>query len=132
MNRPIPDFVPYPDEVPKMAYAMNRLSAAFDFTHFTDTNKAIFDIAAHEEFARIGIEIAINWQEIIRKGEDGTEAETGVWIPNVEPIGRTNKETETDHDRMRYGIVHGLDGGEPGYIREDGRKTEDPRKKDIL
>jgi hypothetical protein len=127
----IPDFTPYPDELDKIAHALGRLGRAFDFSHHTDTNKAIFDIAAHEEFARIGIEIAINWQQIIRKREDGTEEETGVWLPGIEPLGHIG-ETEIDHDRMRYGIVHGLDGGEPGYIREDGRKTEDPIRKEIL
>ena len=128
----IPDFYPYPDEVPKIGHALERLGRAFDWTHFTDTNKAIFDIAAHEEFARIGITIEIRWQEIMRRREGGSDEHTGVWLPQIEPVGRTIKETETDHDRMRYGIVHGLDGGQPGYIREDGRKTEDPIRKDIL
>jgi len=128
----VPDFQLYEDEIPKLSHVMTRLSNAFDFTHFTDTNKAIFEVAAHEEFARIGIEIVVNWQQVHRAKEDGTEEPTGVWLPGIEPVGRVIKESETDHDRVRFGIVHGLGGGQPGYIRADGRKTEDPIRKDIL
>lgn len=49
----------------------------------------------------------------------------------MEPTGRLKPETETDHERMRDGIVKGLDGGPGGYIREDGTITEEPIKKII-
>ena len=126
-----PDFEPYPDELEKMAIAMTKLSNAFDFTHFSDTNQALFNIAAHEEFLKIGIAIRVNWQQAIKKTPLG-ERETGMWLPGIEPIGRTNGEIETDHDRMRDGIVKGLDGGPGGYVREDGTVHNEPRKKDIL
>lgn len=126
------DFEFYGDEQHKVAIALTKLSNTFDFTKFNDTNKAIFDIAAHEEFAKIGLTIRVNWQEIYKKTKLFPEGRpTGVWMPGVEPIGRTKPETETDHDRMRYGIVKGLDGGPGGYVREDGSVHDEPRSKDI-
>ena len=122
-----PDFQLYPDELNKVAIALTKLSNAFDFTSFTDTNKAIFNIAVSEEFAKIGLTATVNWQQVY-KGEEPT----GVWIPGVEPTGRLKPETETDHARIQWGVVRGLDGGAPGYIREDGTVHEEPRKKDIL
>lgn len=127
------NFTPYPDELAKIAIVMTKLSNAFDFSHFTETNKAIFDMAAHEEFAKIGITIRVNWQEIYRRtGLMADEGEsTGVWLPGIEPIGRIRKEQETDHERIQWGVVKGLDGGEKGYIRADGTKHEDPIRKVI-
>lgn len=127
MTQPQADFMPYPDEFQKIAVVMTRLQNAFDFTHLTETNKAVFDMAAHEEFAKVGITVRVNWAEYTDK--DGHEL--GVWEPGIEPIGRTRKETETDHDRIKYGIVKGLDGGQPGYLREDGTVHEEPIRKII-
>lgn len=123
-----PDFVPYPDEYAKMTLAIERLSNAFDFSHLTETNKAVLEMAAHEEFAKIGIVIQVNWQEIM---DAQTHRSTGVWIPGIQPIDRTSKESETDHDRIKFGVVRGLDGGQPGYLRADGTVHEDPIKKTI-
>ena len=122
-----PDLNLYPDEFEKIAVALTKLANAFEFTSFTDTNKAIFNIAVSEEFAKIGLTARVNWQEVCT-----AEGPTGVWLPGVEPTGRLKPETETDHSRMQWGIVRGLDGGAPGYIREDGTVHEEPRKKDIL
>jgi hypothetical protein len=128
-----PDFEPYPDEYEPIAAAWNRLCGAFDFSNLTETNKSIFDIAAHEEFLKIGIVIRVNWQEIYKRTPlaPGGGVPTGVWLPGIEPIGRTKPETERDHDRHRWGVVRGLDGGEPGYVREDGTVHDEPRSKDI-
>lgn len=122
-----PDFNPYPDEYRNIGIAMTRLQNAFDFSHFTETNKAVFDMAAHEEFAKIGVTVRINWQEIYQASGEPT----GVYVPGVEPVGRTKAETETDHDRLKFGIVKGLDGGPGGYIREDGTVHEEPIRKTI-
>ncbi len=122
-----PDFTPYADEIIKMGEVLNKLSKAFDFSSFSETNKAILDIAAHEEFAKIGIEVAVDWREIWKNG-----IPTGVWLPSIEPIGRTRPESERDYDRDRFGVVKGLADGQPGYIRADGSRHEEPRKKDIF
>ena len=121
-----PDMQLYPDELERIAVALTKLANAFEFTSFTDTNKAIFNIAVSEEFAKIGLTARVNWQEVCT-----AEGPTGVWLPGVEPTGRLKPETETDHERMRDGIVKGLDGGPGGYIREDGTITEEPIKKII-
>ena len=121
-----PDLTLYPDELERIGIALTKLANAFEFTSFTDTNKAIFNIAASEEFAKIGLTARVNWQEICT-----AEGPTGVWLPGVEPTGRLKPESETDHDRMRYGIVKGLDGGPGGYIRQDGTVHDEPIKKII-
>ena len=121
-----PDLTLYPDELERIGIALTKLANAFEFTSFTDTNKAIFNIAASEEFAKIGLTARVNWQEICT-----AEGPTGVWLPGVEPTGRLKPEEEVDHDRMRHGIVRGLDGGAPGYIRADGTISDQPLKKNI-
>jgi hypothetical protein len=131
LKAPAPDFTPYPDELQKIAIVMAKLSNAFDFTNFNETNKSVFEIAAHEEFATIGIEIRVNWSQIHQKHVLVDEVPTGVWLPGIEPIGRTRKESETDHDRITHGVVKGLLDGQPGYLREDGTRHEEPRKKTI-
>jgi hypothetical protein len=55
-----------------------------------------------------------------------------VWLPQVEVIGRSRPEEETDHDRVKWGVVKGLADGQPGYVRADGTKHEDPKSKLIL
>ena len=120
-----PDFELYPDEYEKIGIALTKLGNAFEFANFSDTNKAIFNIAVSEEFAKIGLTAAVHWQEIVNVDGEGT----GVWLPGVEPTGRTTPESERDHDRIKYGIVKGLDGGPGGYVREDGTVHDEPRKK---
>lgn len=132
VNTPEADFQPYPDELRRIGEVLTKLENAFEFqSGFEGTQRAQFNDAAKEAFAQIGIEVRINWQEIYRRSPLG-EFPTGIWMPGVEPIGRTRPEAETDHDRVKYGITHGLLDGQAGYIREDGRKTEDPAKKLII
>lgn len=135
MMRPTPppaDWQPYPDELLRIAYAMTRLESAFEFTTgFQASQQAAFNDAAKTEFAKIGIEIRINWEEICRHSNLLGPVPTGIWMPGIEPIGRTRKESETDHDRIKHGIQHGLLDGQPGYIRADGTKHEDPIRKII-
>ena len=42
---------------------------------------------------------------------------TGVWLPGVEPTGRLKPETETDHERMRDGIVRDSTAGRVAISR---------------
>ena len=121
------DFQPYGDEYKNIAIAMTKLGNDFEFTKATDTDRKIFEMAAHNEFGKIGLKVRVNWDEII--AVDGTP--TGVHLPGIEPYGRVREESEVDHDRMRHGIVRGLDGGQPGYIRADGTVSEEPIKKII-
>lgn len=112
---------------------MRRLSNAFDFTTgFRESQKPEFEDAARTEMSKIGIEARINWQQIMKKNPLGFAEPTGVWMAGVEPIGRTRKESGTDHDRYQWGVVKGLADGQQGYVREDGTKHEEPIKKIIL
>lgn len=120
------DFQPYPDEMPKVIRAYEKLQRQFEFTPMNETNKRIFEMAAHNEFGEAGFRINITWQEIYENN-----LPTGVHLPGLEVIGRNKREAETDHDRVKHGIVHGLVDGVKGYVREDGTKHEEPRKKNI-
>lgn len=121
-----PDLQLYPDENHRLELAKERLARQFEFTHMTETNKRIFDMAAHNEFGEAGFTIEIDWKEIYKGGEP-----TGMWLPHLAVTGRNKSEQETDHDRMQWGVVKGLADGQPGYLREDGSKREDPIKKII-
>jgi hypothetical protein len=123
-----PDFQPYPDEVlGKINPAMARLQAQFEFTPMNETNKRIFEMAAHNELGQAGFRIAVEWKEIYKSGYP-----TGMHLPHLEIIGRNRSEGETDHDRIKWGVVKGLADGQPGYVRQDGSKHEEPIKKLIF
>lgn len=127
-----PDFDLYPDEQRKIQLALAKLGQ-FEFTQGTQTDRKIFEMAAHNEFGEIGFTINITWQEVYHQAqiEGALPQPTGVWLPNVEIEGRTRKEDEHDHDRHKWGVVKGLADGQPGYVRADGSKHEDPIKKII-
>lgn len=120
---------PYPDEVSKIGDVFDWLQRTFEFAKFSnDTGMmAQFLDAARTKFGEIGFEVDIHFDELWVDGKP-----SGVFQPTVEISGRTRPETETDHDRVRYGVVKGLADGQAGYVREDGTKREDPKSKDIL
>jgi hypothetical protein len=123
-----PDFEPYADEViDRINPAFAKLAAQFEFTPMTETNKRIFEMAAHNELGEAGFRINVEWKEIYKNNMP-----TGVHLPHVELVGRNRSQGETDHDRVRYGVVHGLADGQKGYIRADGSKHEEPIRKEIL
>lgn len=121
------DFEPYPDEMPKVQQAFERLQRQFEFTPMNETNKRIFEMAAHNEFGEAGFRIIVTWQELYKDMKP-----TGVHLPGLEVIGRNKREPETDHDRVQWGVVRGMLDGQPGYVRQDGTKHEEPIKKLIL
>lgn len=129
-----PDFQLYPDEQDKIKHVLDKL-ATFEFGKGDADDKRLFEMAAHNEFGEIGLEVNVTWQEIYRESpfaEAGVGIPTGVYLPQVEIAGRVKPESETDHDRFQWGVVKGLADGQPGYVREDGSRREDPIKKIIL
>lgn len=118
----------YPDEKEKLARVWIDLNNRFEFTSCTEADRKIFDMAVANEFGKIGFKARVHWSEICEA--DGTP--TGVLEPTMEVYGRTRGESETDHDRIRYGVVHGLDDGVAGYVRGDGSLREDPKSKNIF
>lgn len=130
-----PDLNIYPHEQHKIQLAYEKLSAQFEFTPIkSDTDKTIFDMAAHNEFGEVGFQVEITWQQLYRQETvDGQQVPvpTGVWMPGIEITGRNKKEEEHDHDLHKWGVVKGLADGQPGYVREDGTKHEEPIRKII-
>jgi hypothetical protein len=121
------DFEPYADEKPKVIKALEKIQRQFEFTPLNETNKRIFEMAAHNEFGEAGFRVQVTWQEIYKEN-----LPTGVFLPGIEVVGRNKRELETDHDRVKWGVVKGLADGQSGYIREDGSKHEEPKSKLIL
>lgn len=122
-------FEPYPDELEKIGHVVTKLQRQFEFTSGNETDRKVFEMAAHNEFGQIGIRIAVNWEEIYSAM---TNTPTGVHIPHLELVGRIREESETDHDRIRHGVVTGKADGVKGYIRADGTWSDEPIKKNIL
>ena len=118
---------PYPDEMPKVKTAFEKLSALFAGTPYTDAMQDQFDAAARDLFGKAGFVVEVEWY--------GTKAggiETPTVVPRVVITKRTAAESETDHDRIKFGVVRGLVDGQPGYIRPDGTLSEEPKRKDIV
>lgn len=121
-----PDLTLYPHEEIKINLTLERLQRQFEFTPMDETNKRIFEMAAHNEFGEAGFRINIEWKEIYKNN-----LPTGIHLPHLQVEGRNKVEQETDHDRFKYDVVKGLADGQPGYVREDGSKHEEPIKKII-
>lgn len=122
------DIEPYPSEIPKIKRAFERVQNEFTNTPLTASSQRHFEQAARNLFGEAGFEITIEWREIA----DATGTSLGVTLPKIALSGRVKPETETDHDKLRHDIVKGLVDGKAGYIREDGKLHEEPKKKLII
>lgn len=117
---------PYPSEYKKIHKAAARLQAQFINTPLTSSNQRIYEEAARNLFGEAGFVVSIEWKEI---ADAKTGASLGVSLPSISFPDRIKDEPETDHDRIKHEVTHGLDGGQPGFIREDGSWHEEPKKK---
>lgn len=118
----------YPDELPKVKDTFQKLQQRFTNTPMLGDSTDQFDRVAAEMFAEIGFRVEIDWFEERTKGG----ILTGTFVPRIILTERIRPEEETDHSRVQWGVVKGLADGQPGYIREDGSKHEEPRKKPIF
>jgi hypothetical protein len=118
---------PYPSEMPKIKKAFARLQREFANTPLTSTSQRHFELAARNLFGEAGFEIWLEWKELA----DMDNNQLGISVPSLTLSGRVKKESETDHEKMKWDITKGLADGKPGFIREDGKLHEEPRKKDI-
>lgn len=119
---------PYPDEIEAIQHAHVALQRRFAYTTFkgglpTD----LFRQVADEEFGKAGFTVEVAWDQVYKDGEP-----TELYSPEVSIVGRTKPVDETDHERIQWGVVRGLVDGLSGYIRPDGSKHEDPKKRDII
>lgn len=123
----MPEIEPYPDELPKIKDAFEKLYGLFANTAYTDAAQDQLTAAARDLFGKAGFTVEVEWY-----GTRVAGLETPTVVPRVVITGRTRKEEETDHDRIRFGVVNGLADGQKGYIRPDGSLSEEPRKKEII
>lgn len=127
-NAPAPDVEPYPSEMPKVKHAAAELHKRFA-NKVINTEQMIddFHTAAIDLFAEAGFTIGVAWDVEAINGQP-----TGRFRPTISIAGRVTPETETDHDRLKHDITHGLADGQAGYIRPDGTKREDPKSRLIV
>ena len=131
MTQPVPEAVEvYPSEIPKVKAAFEKLQKTFAQKPVDDPLEAAsaFNQMAVNEFGAIGFEIEVEWSEA---SENPYGDDAKMYVPLVSISGRTKKESEVDHDRLKHEITGGLVDGVKGYIREDGTRREDPIKRII-
>ena len=119
---------PYPDELPKIKKAFERLQREFANTPMTSSSQRHFEMSASNLFGEAGFKVSIQWRELAKA--DGTSL--GVHQPLVTLTGRVTPESETDHDRLQHNIRAGLADGVKGVIDVNtGTLKEDSSKKII-
>jgi hypothetical protein len=119
---------PYPDELPKIKKAFERLQREFANTPMTASSQRIFNMTASNLFGDAGFKIHVAWRELATT-EGGT---LGIHQPLVTLVGRIVSESETDHDRLQHNIRAGLADGVKGVIDVNtGLIKEEPKKKTI-
>jgi hypothetical protein len=88
-----------------------------------------FEIEARQRFAEIGLVVShVQWDADVA---DDPNDQNLYWIPKPIISARVDKIEEVDHNRMAHEIQHGLLDGQPGFVREDGTRREDPKSKTI-
>lgn len=123
------DFEPYYSELPKIKAAGDKLNRIFAFAGEEPWTERQYETAARNLFGEAGFEISLEWMQAM---DPQTGEALPLKVPSVTITGRVKKETERDHDRLKHEITAGLADGQPGYIREDGSRREDPIKKTIV
>jgi hypothetical protein len=121
---PPPDVEPYADERKKIKEVGTILQNKFYGKRFTEKTMIEFTKAAQEMYADIGFLVGVDWYAAVVPSTGETTT-----IPNILIQGRVNPLEETDHDRIRHEVVTGQYDGVAGYIRGDGTKSEEPRRK---
>lgn len=121
----------YPDQERQAAAVLAKLDDQFAFSNGKydedGSDRRLFEAAAKSEFAKIGLAINVRWAEQLNI----EMKPSGLFTPQLEIVGQL-RESETDHDRIKWGVVKGLADGQPGYVREDGTRHEEPIKKLII
>lgn len=120
---------PYPDELPKIKTAFERLQREFANTPMTASSQRLFEMTASNLFGEAGFKVHVEWRELA--DIDGTSL--GINQPLVTLTGRVKAEEETDHDRLKHNIRAGLADGVKGVLDiNTGQLKEEPSKKLII
>lgn len=123
-----PDFEPYPDELPKIKSAFERLQREFANTPMTSSSQRHFEMSASNLFGEAGFKVNIQWRELFSLAG----ISLGMHQPLLTLTGRVKPELETDHDRLQHNIRAGLADGVKGVIDPNtGVLKEEPKKKTI-
>lgn len=120
----------YPSELPKIKATLADLQSRWlqkTVSEPTDAAEA-FNQQAANEFLAIGFEVEVNW---LQAEENPFAPGVPLYVPEVNIVGRTKKESDVDHNRLQWEVTHGLVDGKVGYIRSDGSEREDPIKRTI-
>lgn len=122
-----PDVVElYPSELNEVKMLSARLQKKYGFKSFDAGTREQFEKETVESFAELGIKARVTWRVDVSGGAD----KQLFHVPTVEVVGRVSKE-QIDHERYQREVVSGELDGVVGYVREDGSRREDPRKKQL-
>jgi hypothetical protein len=128
----------YPSELPKIKATLAHLQSFWNQKRVSDPADAAaeFNQMAVNQFGEIGFTVEVEWSEA-RDAEGNVNnpfaAGVPLYVPQVAISGRTRKEEEVDHDRLKHDIVHGLADGKKGWIDPNtGALKDEPKKKLII
>ena len=121
----------YPTERNAVISITAALQRELGFRRFdsAEVMKETFEKQAKNRMAEIGLIVSVQWDPTVSDDEDDMNL---YWAPRVIVEDRIEKIGEIDHDRYRHEVVSGEADGKPGYIREDGSRHDEPKKRDIL
>lgn len=117
----------YPSELSEIKVLSARLQRKYGFTKMDESRRAEFVREVEGEFEKLGLRARVTWSLDV-SGDTDTNL---FHIPTVSIAGRTERNVETDFERIQHEVVSGEADGKVGYIREDGTRREDVRKKNI-
>lgn len=127
-SAPTENWEPYYSDLPKIYAAAEKLNKIFAWTGEESSTERQYEMTARDLFGEAGVTIDIEWMQAM---DADTGDELPFKAPSVTVTGRVKKETERDHDRIKHEVVTGQADGQPGFIREDGSRHEEPIKKII-
>jgi len=110
---------------------VTELMQAFSSTTMTQDAVRKLEGEAKERFAEeLGLVVTLDW-DANSPEPDGIPSSDRVWFsPNLVIEARIHKHT-VDHDEVARAVVSGEADGITGYIRSDGTRSEEPRRKHI-
>ena len=119
----------YPSEHIAAKRVREMLQERFQGKNLEDPNvKRQFGNEARFRFAEVGLNVDIEFDYDVADAEWDNNLYV---VPTITITGRTEKESETDHDRIKHEVQAGVADGVAGVIREDGTLREDPKSKTI-
>lgn len=117
----------YPSELNEIKLLSARLQRKYGFTKMDESRRAEFTNEVEDEFGKLGLRARVTWTIDV-----SGDLDTNIFhVPTVSIAGRTERNAETDFERIQQEVVSGESDGKVGYIREDGTRREDVRKKNI-